>query len=308
MPTRRPAPHGPPTPTENARHAGRALGKLDVSAAPRLPHSDIVHPLVIRLLQLELPLFGALLDAARAAPHDERRHIPLHGQIVPYAIRRSAKRRTLGLTIDTRGLRVAAPLKARDADIERLIAGNAQWVLAKLKEWQRPEHSAARAWGPADPLPFMGVARPLKVAPGRPGLAVFDDLLILTLPRPDAEDEVRARLKDLLKAEARAHFAGRLEHYSMRFGAAPPVLRLTQASTRWGSCARDAEGAHRVSLNWRMIHLAPRLIDYVVAHEVAHMKHMHHGPRFWAAVERLYPDYEAARAEMRHVSLALPEI
>ena len=61
MPTRRPAPHGPPTPTENARHAGRALGKLDVSAAPRLPHSDIVHPLVIRLLQLELPLFGALL-------------------------------------------------------------------------------------------------------------------------------------------------------------------------------------------------------------------------------------------------------
>jgi len=181
-------------------------------------------------------------------------------------------------------------------------------VLAKLAEWQRPEHAAARAWAPADPLPLYGTVRPLKVAPGRVGLAKFDDMLILTVPNTQDESGIRTHLTDLLKTEARAHFTTRLAHYCRTYGVDEPRLRLTRAATRWGSCARDADGAYRVSLNWRMVHLEERLIDYVVAHEVAHMRHMHHGPRFWAAVERLYPDYLAARDEMRRVSLLLPEI
>ena len=264
-------------------------------------------------LQLELPFFGAMRNQPSGAgpvlaPPEERREISLHGQTVAYAVRRSARRRTLGLNIDTRGLRVAAPLKAKQADIERLIVANAQWVLAKLKEWQSAEHASARAWSFADPLPFLGVARVLKVAPGKPGLHVFDDCLILTVPRPQDQSGARSRLADLIKDYARQHFSARLAHFSAQFGVATPQLRLTRAATRWGSCARDRDGTHRVSLNWRMIHLEPRLSDYVVAHEVAHMKHMHHGPRFWAAVERLYPGHQTARAEMRRVSLLLPEI
>lgn len=239
---------------------------------------------------------------------DERRSISLQGQAVDYTIRRSRKRRTLGLTIDTRGLRVAAPHKALLADIERLILTNARWVLAKLAQWRRPEHGEARAWSLADPLPLFGIKRRFELARGKPGLAIFEDRLILTVPHPDDEASARARLKSFIKEEARRHFTVRLAHYSKEFGAAMPALRLTRAATRWGSCARDPAGEHRVSLNWRMVHLEPRLIDYVIAHEVAHLKHMHHGPRFWAAVERLYPGYEAARAEMREASLSLPEL
>ena len=265
------------------------------------------------LLQLELPFFGALRDSRKppqlpAVLPEEQHEIILHGQLVPYAVRRSARRRTLGLTIDTRGLRVAAPIKARETDIERLISSNARWVLAKLLEWHQPEHAAARAWALGDPLLYLGTARALKVAPGKPGLAVFDDCLILTVPRPHNQTETRTRLRELIRDQARLHFGLRLTHFSAQFGVAEPQLRLTRAVTRWGSCARDREGSHRVSLNWRMIHLQPRLIDYVVAHEVAHMKHMHHGPRFWAALARLYPGYEAAREEMRRISLLLPEL
>lgn len=266
---------------------------------------------MLSLLQLDLPFFGALRGRQEPSPPpvaEEKRSIPLHGRLVEYAIRRSRRRRTLGLTIDTRGLRVAAPLKARQSDIERLILANAAWVLAKLAEWQHPEHSARRAWSFGDPLPFLGEPRVLKLAPGRPGLAVFDDMLILTLPRPDEEARARNCLTEMIKREARNHFDARLAHFSERFGVPAPQLRLTRAATRWGSCARDAQETHRVSLNWRMMHLAPRLIDYVVAHEIAHTRHMHHGVRFWAAVERLYPDYETARAEMRRASLWLPEI
>ena len=283
------------------------------------------------LLQLELPFFkspGAPsppTPASSSVPHqanpkrgtrkvqptappDEPRLIALDAQAVRYTIRRSVRRRTLGLTIDTRGLRVAAPLRARQGDIERLILANAQWVLAKLKEWQRPGHLPARGWMPTDPMPWFGTSLPLHLAPGRAALACFDDRLILTLPLPEAEAQVRKHLRLHLREKAREHFSLRLAYFCAQFGVDVPALRLSQAATRWGSCARDREGRHRVSLNWRMLHFAPPLIDYVIAHEVAHIKHMHHGPRFWAAVGRLYPDYEAARDEIKRRALELPEI
>jgi predicted metal-dependent hydrolase len=266
---------------------------------------------VFSLFQLELPLFGFVHDGSRAPARpaqEEKRSIALNGSLVEYSVRRSTKRRTLGLTIDTRGLRVAAPVKAKQADIERLINHHASWVMAKLREWQRPEHVAAREWSLADPLPWFGQSLPVKVAPGKPGLAVFDDMLILTVPYPEDQKAARERLVALIKVAARADFLARLGRFTIAYGAPLPQLRLTRAATRWGSCARDAAGGHRISLNWRMIHLAPRLIDYVVAHEVAHMRHMHHGPRFWAAVEKLYPDYLSARDEMRRMSLLLPEL
>ena len=270
-------------------------------------------------LQLELPFLRSLVPAGErapqetapgrgAAPPDEPRHIMLGGQVVSYQIRRSSKRRTLGLTIDTRGLRVAAPLRATQAEIDKLIYANTRWVLTKLKEWQRPEHLAARGWQLSDALPLLGVARPMKIAPGRAGLAKFDDLLILTVPNPQAEGAVRAKLRDCLKEEARAWYAPRLAHYCKLYGVPVPALRISQAATRWGSCARSAEGEHRITLNWRMIHFPPHLIDYVIAHEVAHMKHMNHGPRFWAAVGKLYADYAGARDEIKRRALELPEI
>jgi len=251
---------------------------------------------------------GKVTDNHPVVPPDEPRHILLGNQPVSYQIRRSAKRRTLGLTIDTKGLRVAAPLRASQAEIDKLIYANTRWVLAKLKEWQRPEHMAARGWQLGDPLTLLGTARPLKVAPGRSGLAKFDDLLILTVPNPLAEAAVRAKLRESLKEEARAWYEPRLSHYCDTYGVPVPTLRLSQAATRWGSCARSAEGEHRVTLNWRMIHFPPHLIDYVIAHEVAHIKHMHHGPRFWAAVGKLYPDYTGARDEIKRRALELPEI
>ena len=243
-----------------------------------------------------------------AAPPQEPRSIHMGGQELAYIVRRSAKRRTLGLLVDTRGLRVAAPLRARQADIDKLLLTNTRWVLAKLKEWQQPHYQAARAWQPGAPLPLLGVTRPLKVAPGRTSLAKFDDLLLLTVPRPEDEAHIRQKLRDALKDEARSLFLRRVDHFAARYAVPVPTLRLTQAATRWGSCARDRDGQHRVSLNWRMIHFEERLIDYVVAHEIAHIKHMHHGPRFWAAVEKLYPDYLNARDEIRRRAFELPEI
>ncbi|MBL8376724.1 MAG: M48 family metallopeptidase [Burkholderiales bacterium] len=261
-----------------------------------------------RLLQLDLPLFQAPTSGRPQAVPDEPRVIAIAGQVVHYVVRRSARRRTLGLVIDAKGLRALVPLRARQAEIERLIQNNARWVATKLREWQGAASAATRAWTPADPLPLFGHPLPLKVAPGRAGLARFDDLLILTVPRPEAGEAVIRVLREELKSIARMHFSQRLSHYSAAFGVATPDLRLSRAETRWGSCARDREGNHRVSLNWRMVHLDTTLSDYVIAHEIAHVKHMHHGPRFWSAVARLVPDYEVRRDAMRRLAAALPQL
>jgi len=81
-----------------------------------------------------------------------------------------------------------------------------------------------------------------------------------------------------------------------------PALALSSARTRWGSCS--AQGGIR--LNWRLIHLPPAIVDYVVVHELAHLRHMNHGPRFWALVESVCPEYRALRAELRRLAAHLP--
>ncbi|MFH1605020.1 MAG: M48 family metallopeptidase [Pseudomonadota bacterium] len=85
-------------------------------------------------------------------------------------------------------------------------------------------------------------------------------------------------------------------------GVPTPTLALSNARTQWGMCREDG----RVRLNWRLIHLPLRLVDYVVAHELAHLREMNHSPRFWDEVGRIYPDYQAARRELRDCSDHLP--
>ena len=104
------------------------------------------------------------------------------------------------------------------------------------------------------------------------------------------------------KARAHALLGERLAHYALRLGVPTPVLTLSNARTQWGVCRADGH----VRLNWRLIHLPLHLIDYVVAHELAHLREMNHSARFWAVVGRLYPDYALARAELRSCNHRLP--
>ena len=124
---------------------------------------------------------------------------------------------------------------------------------------------------------------------------------LLHLPLPEAATE--AQWRDLtqawLQAQAREHFAQRLAHFAAKLGVAPPRLRLSSAKGRWGS----ASSSGVVSLNWRLMHFSPVLIDYVVAHEVAHLREMNHGPDFWALVGTLQPGYETAREALKRAQL-----
>ncbi len=231
------------------------------------------------------------------------RRIALGERLVDYRLRR-ARRRTIGLTIDRRGLSVGAPLRASLGEIEALIRQHADWVARKLDEWQARPEAQALPLADGARLPLLGRALTLRLTPGNDQVAwIAPDSPSPTLALgPRRPEGAPALLEEALRERAYAHFADRLVFFTARLGLPVPPLALTAARTRWGSCSRISG----IRLNWRLIHCPPAVVDYVVAHEVAHLVEMNHGPRFWAVVERLCPDHAAARAELRRHAAALP--
>jgi predicted metal-dependent hydrolase len=229
---------------------------------------------------------------------EKKRHILLGSRIVEYTLRQAPRRR-LALNIDERGLRVAAPRMISIAEIEAFIRGNTDWVLTKLDEYasRTQRHLAIRD---GQRLPLLGEEMEIRVVAGCNRIRWHDDALVLEA-RADAD--LDAMVRRALQRRAHELFSRRIEHYGCGIARSTPPLSLSSARTRWGSCS-----ASGIRLNWRLIHLPLPLIDYVVAHELAHLEQMNHSPRFWAVVERLYPDYRTARAELKRRTPGLPLI
>ena len=250
---------------------------------------------MLRLFQLELPFFR------RAAPPQESlRHIQLGSRIVDYRLIRSS-RRTLGMTIDQRGLRVGASPRTSLADIERFLRHNAAWVLKKLDEWHG--HGQARHLAVCDGalLPVLGEDCVVRIEPGANRVRWVGHSLILQA-RPDAD--LRQLARRALRNRALEVFGERAAHYAAQLHRPLPRVALSNAQTRWGSC-NEKTG---IRLSWRLIHAPPRLVDYVVAHEMAHLVEMNHSPRFWKVVERLCPDYRSARDELKRLAATCPQL
>jgi predicted metal-dependent hydrolase len=236
----------------------------------------------------------------KATPDAAERSITLAGREVAYRLRRS-RRRSIGLTIDHRGLRVGAPLAAGIGDIELLIRRHGSWVLGKLDAWrERPPPPVLAA---SDGMTVFAFGVPLTVAirtAGRTGWRIDGGRLELAVPPGRSAEDV---LASALRAHARELLAGRLAIYADRLGVAIPPLRLSSARTRWGSCSPRG-----ISLNWRLLFVPLAVADYVVAHEVAHLHEMNHGPRFWSIVGQLCPDWRARRDELRRLGRDIPQL
>lgn len=225
--------------------------------------------------------------------------LALAGRDIAYQLRRSP-RRTIGLSIDHRGLRVGAPLRARLGDIETLIRQHGQWVLDKLDNWQDKLPTPELAIADGTVISIVGEALTVAIDPQRQRGYALDreaGLLRLNAVQPPA-----TALRNALQAEARTLFAARLAHYAGQMGRPTPPLRLSSARTRWGSCN------HRggIALNWRLLFMPLSIIDYVVVHELAHLKEMNHSPRFWSVVEEFCPEWHSRRHELKQLAHTLP--
>jgi hypothetical protein len=226
----------------------------------------------------------------------EARCISLQGQEVSYWLRRSARCRGVNLRVDERGLVVSAPERISERHLHGVLHDAAQWVLAKLAHWQ--EWQMRR---PAPPqlrdgavLEFLGAPLPLALRAGRYGAARDLFSLLVSVPRPDDEARVRKQVSAWYRDEALRHFPERIAHYAGQLAVRADKLVVSEAKTRWGSCNARGE----IRLSWRLMQAPPHLVDYVVAHELAHLRELNHSPRFWELVARVYPQYRDARKEL----------
>ena len=227
--------------------------------------------------------------------------IVIGDQAVAYRLRRS-QRRTIGLAIDHRGLRVGAPAGARLGDIENLIRQHGQWVLDKLSTWQT--RASATPFTVTDGIVLTIIGEPVTILLSEIGRQRWQFGPGRLYLRPDARHPANALLVAALRDRARAIFAERLEWHAVRLGVPTPPLRLSSARTRWGSCSQRGG----IALNWRLVLMPPAIIDYVVCHELAHLKEMNHSPRFWSVVEQLCPDWQARRLELRRLGREIPQL
>lgn len=234
-------------------------------------------------------------------PAETSHRIALAGEEVGYQLRRS-KRRTIGLAIDQRGLRVAAPLRARLGDIEKLIREHGQWVLDKLADWRERPPPEQTQIVDGSTISVLGETLTVTVTPlGRARWQFVDAKLHLW---PSATVNANQLLEKALREKARSLFVDRLALHAPRLGVAAPALRLSSARTRWGSCSHHGG----ISLNWRLIFMPLPVVDYVVCHELAHLKEMNHSPRFWSVVEQLCPDWRALRITLRQLGRQIPQL
>lgn len=246
------------------------------------------------------------LQAPVAFRHPQASHeVVLGHAVVGYALQR-ARRRSIGFTVGADGLSVRAPTWVPLAAVDDALREKSGWILRKLGEarerQQRLEHTRI-LWQNGAVLPYLGA--PLQVVLD-PAASVAGTLhrageaasaaqhLHIGLPAAARPEQIRDAVQAWLMRRARQHFTERLNHFAPQLNVRWSRLRLSSAQTRWGSARADGS----ISLNWRLLHYPPAVIDYVVVHELAHLRVMDHSPRFWDTVRTVVPDYPTLRRHL----------
>jgi predicted metal-dependent hydrolase len=223
----------------------------------------------------------------------DQRRLALSVSAVEYVLVRRRGRRGVGLKVDERGLTVSAPATMAVSRIEALARESERWILRKIAEWSARQVPPVE-WRDGAPLHFLGEIVTLRLAPGtRPGVQLVAGELRVTARGGGAEDIRRAVVRWYRRA-AREWLAERTRLLALRAGLEPPRFMVSSAMARWGSCNSRRE----VRLAWRLVKAPLDLVDYVICHELAHLRHMNHSRAFWAEVARQCPDYERLRAEL----------
>lgn len=242
------------------------------------------------------------------------------------------KRKTVGMSVGIEGVTVNAPRWSTIGDIDAVLLSKADWLIAKLQEMQARGKELASAhikWADGVMLPVLGCQVQVTLdpshqlvksghavcttsgepvvwhcdhwqaagAPVAPGETVR---LLVALPQAATANQLRDITQAWLMRLATLVFGQRLDHYAQTLGVRYTQLKLSSASTRWGSATSQGH----IRLNWRLVHGPLSVVDYVVVHELSHLREMNHGPQFWGTVASVMPEFEHHRDRLK--SLQLP--
>ena len=267
---------------------------------PRRHPADAAHPVPQRIVE-------------RPGEPGGRRQALLEGRCIAFVLKRTP-RRSVGLVIGADGLVVSAPRRLALRDIDSAVQDRGRWIVAKLDEQQRrsAERQANRmVW--RDGAEVMHLGRPIRIvveaasdpacgeawldgdARAEPSASATPPCLRVGLPGEAQPEQLRDAVHGWLRREALAVVEARCRHFAPQLGVEVKRLALSSAATRRGSASADGS----IRLHWRLVQLPMQTLDYVVVHELAHLREMNHSARFWALVGSVVPDYREQRKRLR---------
>lgn len=260
------------------------------------------------------PLESVLTPQAFRHP-DANREILLGEVLVAYEFRR-AKRKNIGFTVGPEGLVVSAPRWVTVSEVERAVRNKTRWIVGKLEAARERQERLAAArieWQDGATFPFLGEPVIVVLDPRHdfretggvlhtdtetlPGVA--RQTLHIGLPQSAQAAQIRDAVQAWLMRQAKTLFTQRLDHYAPQLGVQWRKVTLSSAGTLWGTAHSDGS----IRLNWRLVHFRLPVIDYVVAHELSHLRVMDHSPRFWDTVRSVVPNYSELRGQLKDEAL-----
>lgn len=235
--------------------------------------------------------------------------ITLNGEQVPFSISRSKRRkRTIAFRIECDGtIRVLAPYSSPIGRIEKILHYRASWIMrertARKKEIGKTEFKDGASFS------YLGYPCVLRVTEGaaapsscRLSSRVMHVHIAEEGLSPDSLwQEVRLEILIWIKKRARTKMQKRLDFWAKKLDVKYKKFSVTNPERRWGSCSRD----NAIRLNWRLIMAPLPILDYVVAHELSHIRHKNHSAGFWNFLAQAMPDYKARRKTLRNVERGL---
>lgn len=242
---------------------------------------------------------------------DANREARIGDVLVAYEFRR-ARRKNIGFSVGPEGLVVSAPRWVPLAEVDQAVRSKARWIVAKLeaaRERSERLEAARITWRDGATFPYLGEPVIVVLDPRHAfrevGAVLNTDgaalpgmpraTLHVGLPQTAEPAQIRDAVQAWLMRRAKALFTERLDHFAPLLGVQWRKLALSSAGTLWGTAHSDGS----IRLNWRLVHFRLPVIDYVVAHELSHLRVMDHSPRFWDTVRTVVPNYAELRGQLR---------
>jgi predicted metal-dependent hydrolase len=223
----------------------------------------------------------------------DSRSMALGAANVEYVLVRRYGKRGVGLKVDENGLTVSAPSTMPLAKIESIVRESERWVLRKIAEWSHRKVAPVN-WREGERIPFLGGGLTLRLARGARSRADRRDAELWVVTRDGTASQIEQAVVRWYKRSAHVYLGERLRALAEAAKLALPTLTISSAMARWGSCSTKRE----IRLAWRLVKAPPDLVDYVICHELAHLRHMDHSSAFWAEVGRQCPDYRQRRERL----------
>ena len=218
--------------------------------------------------------------------------------IVPYQLRRSTRARRLRISVHLGGVEVVAPLRARAADIAAFVEYNRAWIEERRDTLRRvlAGHPGSRRLCDGGRILYRGRPAELRVRVGsRPQVREAGGIEVTVPVDTDQEAAVERILRRWLRWSAHNDALSYIDRHGQRCDLRPTAVRIKAQRHLWGSCT--AKGT--INLNWRLIFAPPAVFEYVVVHELCHLREAHHQASFWRLVGEVLPGFEAPRRWLR---------